>query len=511
MSEILTPRQLSPQVQEARKAIETKGFGGAAATINRLLLEYPDDDDVYALHLLRTLWTGDAHEALRLAEGRLNERPAAGIAAFAAEASHYLARESDYIRYAAIADSLDPDHFLNLRQQANRQLFGGDPKVGTDFIRRSLLLYPEAADTYTSLCKACQLTGDLTAADELVENCPDWFRDTPQYHNRRGMLALVRRDMEAAEKELRTAVAKCPEGGSYWGNLSLVLRSISRYEEAEQAAKYGVELNSRNIVALSTLAVVARHRGDDRAAAEWDQRSENAVPAFVFQKVLGKTKALLRQKERDDAIQYLRAEIKKTNPPSARSGRRILINLLLDAKRFAEAREEWEAASKLDDDPGLRVAEFRILEGEGMEAEASALLARLLDDRPVHPKLYIPAVNHLIKSGDDERLDSFVTYLMENIPSPPTFLGGAIIALSKGGRKEQSRALHNSATRRYPENDALRLIGGMFAAEGGNMRGAIHTFQSLPTDMRPTPKLNFGTMVRDPKFWKAVFRRFRKK
>jgi len=511
MSEILTPRQLNPQVREARKAIETKGFGGAAATIDRLLLEHPNDDDLYALYLLLKLWKGDADESFRLAEGRLKVRQTAGIAAFAAEASHYLAREGDYIRYAAIAESLDPDHFLNLRQQANKQLLEGDPKAATDFMRRSLLLYPEDADAYSSLCNACQLTGDLAAGTELVENCPDWFRDTPQYHNRLGMLALAKRDMEAAVKELRTAVAKCPEGGGYWGNLSLALRSISRYEEAEQAAKYGVELNSRNSVALSTLAIVARHRGDDRAAAEWEQRSENAVPALVFQKVLRKTKELLRHKKREEAIQYLRAEIKKTNSPLARSGRRILINLLVDAKRFSEARAEWEVAIKADDDPGLRVAEFQILEGEGSSAEASALLTRLLDYRPVHPELYIHAVNHLIKSGDDEGLNGFVAYLMENVPGPPTFLGGAIVALSEGGRKEQSRQLHSAATRRYPENDALRLIGGVFAAEGGNMRGAIHTFQSLPTDMRPTLKVNFGAILRNPKFWKGLFRRFRKK
>ncbi len=488
----VVPRELPKHTQEARNAIFASGFAGAQPFVDQLLQNNPESEDLQALSTLILLWTGKMEEAWSYAQNRIKLNASAPIQGVASEIASYMALTEDSHRLIEAAISIDPDHFLVLRAKANLANIEGDYENSSETFHRSLSLYPQDPDAYASLILASS-KNNAEVQEQMLAKAPDWFVGTAQYHNRRGMVALQRRSLEEAVSELRQAVATCPTGASFWANFSLALKAAANFDEAERAANYALELNPRNPLAMSTLATVMRHRGNLKASKEWADRAENAVPHLKSGAGLKKANDLIRKGDLAGAIRELRSATTVAGPHIARIARRLLISHLILDQQDKEARAELtKARAAGDNDSFLDVLEFRLLVRERQEPQAYELLQDLFNRTPIPSEIYPEAIRYYSATGAGDKVDFVYAILLRDLPGLPAMLADSITALASTGRNDQARQLQSLGLRRYPEDQALRLLDVQFMAEGGNPAGARRALSQMPSSSRPTLTMAFN-------------------
>ncbi len=504
----ISARELPGPVREACLAIRKKGFGGARPVVRSLLEKHPELDDLHAYNALLTLWSGDMDRAYNLAYDRWKTKPSAGLAAIVAETALFLANDAEEVEFRQHGVHLDADHFLVLRHLIGKATLDGRYNEAIQLAERALGFYPEDPEFYSSMISAAHAGGQSEYETQLLDEAPAWFVETAQYHNKRGMRALVRREIDEAEDQLRLAVAMCAEGGAYWGHLSMVLRTAAKFDEAERAAEFALDLNSRDVVAMSTMAVVARRKGDQKGAQEWLERADEAIPGLKAQSILRKVSELVRQNKPEAATALLRSATTQNFPYVVRTARKILVQHSVRHGKWAEARKELDLLrATQDEDPSLPVMEFSILAHENKPEEAKALLEALLAIPPIHPELYAFAIPFMKSQGDSDRIETLAQSAISNLPGPPYCLAATVMALTQAGFKEQAQELHTAALRRYPEDSSLILIGAGLSADSGNLQAALRATQGLPAHLRPQIRLVKGFFWKAG-FWKALFRAF---
>lgn len=479
------PRTLNPDVAEARRLIAEKGFWGARAAIVALREKEPNNADLRALLALVHLWTGDVEAARELLPKVPSGADSASLAAVAAEVAYFMAENQLADQFLKRAIELDSEHFLTFRSSWNEAQMSGENERALEILQRSLEVYPEDPEVWASLVTSKQHIGDVAAAQKLLDTPPDWVLGTVQYCNKVGMVALTRGDLAAAEASLRDAVSMCPEGGAYWGHLSMVLFPAGKIEEAEQAAKFALELNSRNCIALRTLSKIALSRGDKKAAAEFEDRATEAVPCLAEQHLSHQMNALIRQGKTDAAIKKARLMQQSNRDYLQRQGNRFHLDLLTNNQRWEAARDEWtrlESENRIE--PSMRLNHIRIIDHFGDTKQALHELDEVLQSVPPDRNVYPLALEMYLRNGMVDDADRIVEMLIADLPGLPAQLVMSIIALDRGGRGKDARRLYDAARRKFPSYKGLAVIGAGMAAQDGRLGNATYMIQNLPTEDR---------------------------
>lgn len=93
-----------------------------------------------------------------------------------------------------------------------------------------------------------------------------------QFFNNRAMELLFEEQWQASFRHLRAALELQPEQAFLWGNLGSLYRRAEFFPEAELAFKKSLELDSRNLMAMSNLSRLYRQLGQERDADILEKR-----------------------------------------------------------------------------------------------------------------------------------------------------------------------------------------------------------------------------------------------
>jgi tetratricopeptide (TPR) repeat protein len=498
---MVEPRRLPEPVEEVRRAIVALGFAGARDIAETRCREHPDLDDLHGLVALITLWSGDPERAEAIVSSRQAAAPGAGTLGVGVEIAAFMADEERARDRERRAAAIDPGNFLLLRAQVSRATMHNDLPEALRLADLSLGLYPEDPEMFGQKISALRATQRVDEANALLEKAPEWFRATAHYHSALGLAAFQRHDLETAEREWRAAVAMCPNAGSYWGHLAQVQRHMEKTAEAEASARNSLDLNSRSLPALNTLAKIAEDRGDKRAAAEYARRAAEAIPALAVMSLVSKANALRAARRGREANQLLREAAKSPIHITAQTARSILVTgLILD--------EKWDEAQAVLDDAAnhgplsnpMRISRIALLRHRGAADEALRECETMLADDEPFRGVYAPAIALYLEANRTEEANALIARVQHDLPGSPAELANVVMALDQHGRSAEARTLHEAAVRRYPNNDALTLLSAGFAAEDGRFRHVGYHLSRVSKNLRiKNPFLS-------PRFWWRVAR-----
>jgi adenylate cyclase len=146
-------------------------------------------------------------------------------------------------------------------------------------LEKAIELDPQYAGAYAGLGFtyflewASQWSADpqnLARAEEMLQKATALDESLPRAHATLGMVKLWQKQYTQATAEIERALALDPNSAIGYGNLTYVLMSVGRAEEAIEAAKKAVRLAPREFRLLNTL-------GD---AYVYARRYEDAIPVF---------------------------------------------------------------------------------------------------------------------------------------------------------------------------------------------------------------------------------------
>jgi len=498
------PRTLPEPVAAAREAVESLGAMDALAELDLLAAEHPDMPDLRALAVLAALGSGDLDGARSKADALLAEAPCAacfGACAMVASVVGDHARRDELILQG---EALDSDHYLTLDAIAERALQSGDLAAALRALQRSLALYPQDRGVLRTMAIVHRLANDTQAEAAILDTPPDWFRGSPPYHRARCQRALSRRDLPLAEAEALSAIAAM--GGrdaQAWSDLALVRFHLNKVDDAEQAANNALELHARQANAFAVLASVAESRGDAAAAENYRRRAAEAIPALRGQALLSRGNAAMKRGDvRRAEAAYREAE--RSGPSYfSRVARGALVLLFVVNERWANARKELDRALDADGPTdALRCMRMQVLEHEGRTEEADLDLNALICTPQPSSGAIAPALGMLKARGRDEDIARLIEYVHTNLPGSAADLAATIMALDHIEMHDDARKLFEVAERRYPSDEALRLIAAGLAAQDGRLGHFKFELTRLPRDTR---RRLFGPgMLLRTWFWRAI-------
>ena len=87
------------------------------------------------------------------------------------------------------------------------------------------------------------------------------------FYNNKGGQALVDKKYNVAYQYLKAATVVDDTFSSAWGNLAVLYRLTDNTALAEKLYRYAVQIDSKNLTAMTNLAILLRNKGDDEEAS----------------------------------------------------------------------------------------------------------------------------------------------------------------------------------------------------------------------------------------------------
>jgi tetratricopeptide (TPR) repeat protein len=500
------PGPMSAAADQARVAVIEKGFAGSRPLIAGLCDENPEDQTLHAFHALVLAWTGGRDLAWKLLDSRMAPAESASILAVAAELRAIEDRKEESHKLLERAARIDPDDYFVLRTSHSLAGISKDYELAWELQARWEKLYPEDADIYGSQVTLYQTQGKLDALQRFLDESPEWFRQTAQYHAARGRLAFSRHNLPEMESHFQMAVAQSPESGSYWGYLAESQIHQGKLAEAERSAQFAVELNPNNPLALRVLSKVYRARGDSTKSAEMERKAADAFPAIKSGTRTSRATEFLNRGDLDGALKVYRQQAQDDNAVSASAARRIMLNLLVSHDRWRKAREQLNEIDGLGEQhPAVEVLRAQVLYHEGEKEEALQKMRILAQEPTPQPEMFPAALKMFLDAGAEEDTAGLVERLRTEPPGNPSSIAVSIIALDNAGRNEEARSVLQAAQRRYPDSSSLKVIEAGMASADGDGRRAFRIISQLPPGQRARIRIRFTTLVKV--LFRVMFRR----
>jgi tetratricopeptide (TPR) repeat protein len=447
---------------------------------------------------------GDLDLAQQDLSAILAASPCAAAYGVAAEAALLLNDGARRDEMLARGIESDPDHYMILRAVAVRAMMGNRWDEARHAIERSLALYPRDPEAMRALLLVHRTRNDREAEDAALDSPPEWFRGTPQHHRGRFQRAIARRDLAAAETEANSAVAASSgHDAQAWSDLAMVQMHLNKLGQAEQSARNALDLNARQANAYGTLAALALRRGDAAQADAYRKKAAEAIPALKGQPLLVKANAALRRGDFRAAESAFRAAERVGPSFTSRVARSGLVQMYVVNEDWARARRELDRAIEADGlNENLRALRAPVLIHESRLDEAEADIIALTDCPAPHPSAIATAILFWRDRGRDDRIQALADYVLAALPGSSSDLAAIVIALDRVGLPDEARRLFEKAERRYPADEALRLIAVGMAAQAGQTGHFRYELSRLPRDAR---RRLFGpALLLKPWFWRAV-------
>lgn len=129
------------------------------------------------------------------------------------------------------------------------------------------------------------------------------------YYNNKGAQALVTSDFSKAYAYLRASLDVDPTFSSAWGNLGLLYRFNEFHQQAENVYRQAINLNNKNLTAMTNLSVLLKQSGQHEEASEIDRTLDRKREKNPYYHAVLADEAFFNG-EPEKAIQHFKKAIK---------------------------------------------------------------------------------------------------------------------------------------------------------------------------------------------------------
>jgi tetratricopeptide (TPR) repeat protein len=335
--------------------------------------------------------------------------------------------------------------------------------------------------------------GDTFKAVEAFSGAVALKEDSMAGHLKRGETYRRRRELEAAQRDLRRATELDPLAPRPFELLGDVLSDMQRFDRAAERYERYIALDDRSPRVLYKLAL-ARYRRGDLAGAERALRQAVALDdRFAEAYYLLGLCARDRQAPRDAAAALERAVDLN---PALLQAREELANLYGRLGRSADRITQLEALRALDANPSREVALGLAYATAGRTESAVNALGHAVERYPAHRYTYVALGRVWLEvaqaRGDRVALNKALTALEGAVATHPsseslTLYGRALLLAGDGEAAE--RTLTRATEQRPVEPRAFAALADV-AERRGRARAArdalvaYHALEGEPADAR---------------------------
>jgi tetratricopeptide (TPR) repeat protein len=262
--------------------------------------------------------------------------------------------------------------------QANQYFESGDYQRAADYYREALAHDPGNARTYYDLALALDHLGKIAEERSALNKAIELDASIARAHNQLGFLNMQAGDDSGAEQELKAAVALDPGYAEAQNNLGVLYGQLGKSKEAEELFREATENNPQYSQAFINLGLILA--GESRfPEAEQAVRNALKITPDHPQALTVLAMVLTRTKRTEEGIGYFKkvveldpssgahlnlgiayaddfnlesalaefTEAVRLDPNSA-AARYNKGRVLLDLRRYPEAKPELETAVRLD-------------------------------------------------------------------------------------------------------------------------------------------------------------------
>ena len=449
-----------------------------------------NNDAILALYCGCLLWTGERDRAFQVLTERLKQRESASVLATLALAQRMEGDDDKATETISIAQSVDPYDYLYLRHGSDLALVRGDTEAWEELVSAAEALYPDDIWVYAKRITAAYVKGDCKEARRILESAPDRFKSSASYHYNSGMIFLKDRDLEHAAEQFQFAVAMEPESPQYWANLCMVHRHCGRFEQAEQAANFALELDPTNRMALENQKKLAERKGDNAKVKYWEERLSSAIPTLGNPRAQEATQCV-RDGNYKKAIGLHKANLDdpKVSLVYKLGSQKTLLSLFSQHEMWTDTRELINRLSPemTASDVEIQIYRAELEYFEGDHGAVDRLEALVISNQAVgygHPVL----TRIYLKSKQRDRLVSLIDHLCQHLTWQIGVAVTIIIALDQAGERELAEKLYQSVSKKNSRIPALKYYELGRAMQQGDFPGAKQINQELPPGERITVK-----------------------
>jgi tetratricopeptide (TPR) repeat protein len=436
---------------------------------------------------------------------------------------------------AEIANSLklNPDNAFALACRAEFALFKSKPADALKDAERAMVLGGDNPSVIVKCASVHQALNDPATTEQLLELVPAGEQTSPQVIAAAAglyvvlgrneefdkcltvlgetfpdcyltSLALARkavlgRDLAVAETLARIAVGAAPMAHESWTTLAQVLGHLDRLDEAEQAARYALEISPTNASVWRVLASLEGKRGHEARSKEYYQLAKDFAPFLTSGTAMREALQLMRDKKIDQALAKFYAVEKNSNALFKRTANSAIIDCLRIKGDLGLLQSHLsKVAAEHKDDAWYNAMAVLKLQNK-QYSEAIELLKQGIEEDPAPYGCKRQLLTAYKESNDSEALEAYSQCLVDEEYSSPAFASVIVIGLVRAGKKEAARKVFDKASRKFRYSLALRRSSITLLIAEGNRKEAARVVMSLPPHMRPKSKIS-----RAKKFKKLV-------
>jgi putative PEP-CTERM system TPR-repeat lipoprotein len=198
----------------------------------------------------------------------------------------------------------DPDQASLRAQLAVGKIAAGDTTGGIAELESAVALGQDLVQAEVLLVLGYLNKREFDKALEAATELETRMADNPLPYNLSGLVYLAQRDFETAGQRFNKALELDPNFLVARMNLARLARAAGRPDEAVQAYRGVLEIDSKHLGALMGLSGMAGERGDREAAQEWLERANREHPS-ALQPMLALAEVYLRAGEPLKALRVL--------------------------------------------------------------------------------------------------------------------------------------------------------------------------------------------------------------
>ncbi|MEV0696722.1 tetratricopeptide repeat protein [Saccharopolyspora sp. NPDC050389] len=346
-----------------------------------------------------------------------------------------------------------------VRVALGRLLMGMErPSDAMRHLEKALAIAPDDVNAIEWRCLAMHAVGELDAAVAASQEAVSRLPDEADLLEALAYLEIEQLRYESALRTLDRALEVDPWHALAHERKILLLRLLTRFDQAEQAAAEALARLPHSPDLLVEYALIAARRGRDELAVE---RIERAVVVAPDNPVIADWHAtFLRDAKRpEDAETVLDAAL-AVNPESPR----LLLELAwlrTSQDRHDEAVELARTAVRIDPyRMYARTVEIGVLRVAGRLEDAEKAARSALRQFPSGEDIRLDLVNVLSSQGRNEKaLQECLRFLDDN-PHDVDLISARCNLLDRLRRYDEELAAAQDAQRRFPDVPALRYLVG---------------------------------------------------
>ncbi len=230
-------------------------------------------------------------------------------------------------------------------QAASRLQEAGDPVNAGQIYQRVLAADPGHADAMHFLGVCAGDMGQFETAMELIDRSIELYPESATYHNNRGNILKAGGRLDEAEDAYRRAVGMDSGFARAWNNLGITAASRQRYDDAIRDFRRAIKADGRYAEAHNNLANALHFLGRFDAAEKSYRRAIKAAPGYYMaHNNLANTLSMVGR--RDEAIAECRRAVEIE--PAYAGGYNTLASLLQGNGEFGEADAAFRKSIELD-------------------------------------------------------------------------------------------------------------------------------------------------------------------